>query len=224
MVPVQSGDGWPIQQRWILAGIWLGIAMMLGSWLFEDHVSSASATALRFIGLGIVIVSVIPNLRKRRQWKRGAREEGLSRREIRRSTGLTAGYWITMIVGMGLFGYLMDSVASSPSDVGRVVLAVAVIAGVGVVMGTRFEAVAAAARVRQGVALRGWWTSRAGIGTTLVLSIGAIMAALSALLAWPERSGFRIVGMIVVLSAGSGAGAAITRLRSPPAKAIARQP
>ncbi|WP_419551203.1 hypothetical protein [Candidatus Poriferisodalis sp.] len=214
MLSVPPDGHRPNRQRWVLVSIWVGVAMMLGSWLLEGEISSGSATALRFIGLGVVVVSVIPNLRKRRQWVRNARDSGLSRRETRHSTGLSAGYWVTMIVGMGLFGYLMDFVKSSPSDVGRVVIAVAVITVVGVVMGTRFEVVAAAARGRQGVALSGWWTSKAGIGTTLVLSVGAIIMAFMALLTWPDHSGFRIVAMIVVLSAGSGAGAAITWLRS----------
>ena len=225
MLPAWPGSDRPTQRRWITAAIWLGLAVMLGSWLLEDQISSGSATTLPLIGLvvglGIVILSVIvggiPYWCKQQEWKRSAREEGFSRREIRRSTGLTVGYWITMFVAIWLVQYLIDFVASSPHDVGRVVLAVTVVVVVGVMTGKRLEVVAAAARTREGITLSGWWTSAAGIRTTLVLSIAAIIAALLALLAWPDRSGLRIVAMIVAVSAASGGRAAITRLRSPPA-------
>ncbi|WP_419910006.1 hypothetical protein [Candidatus Poriferisodalis sp.] len=118
---------------------------------------------------------------------------------------------------MWLVRYLIDFVASSPHDAGRVVLAVTVVVVVGVMTGKRLEVIAAAARTRQGITLSGWWTSTAGIRTTFVLSIAAIIAALLALLAWPDRSGLRIVAMIVAVSAASGGRAAITRLRSLPA-------
>lgn len=223
MLPAWPDSDRPNQRRWIAAAIRLGLAVMLGSLLLDDQISSASATSLPLIGivvgLGIIIVSVIPNLCKQRQWKRSARQEGFSRREIRRSTGLTAGYWITILIGIWLFQYLIDFVASSPHDAGRVVLAVAVVVVVGVMTGKRLDVVVAAARTRQGITLSGWWTSTAGIRTTLVLSIAAIIAALLALLAWPDRSGLRVVAMVVALGAASGGSSAITWLRSPPAEA-----
>ncbi|MCY4516155.1 MAG: hypothetical protein OXB99_02825 [Acidimicrobiaceae bacterium] len=215
MVPVPpDGDRSNLQRRILIGVSWVGSAMVLGSWLLEDAGSSGSATTLRLLGLGAIFVVCIAGWRKIRQWTRNARDTGLSRREARRSRGLSAGYWVTMCVCLSIFNYLTISVTYSPSDVGRIVIAVAVITVSGVVMGARLEIVGAAARTRQGLTLGEWWTSKAGIGTTLVLSFGAIIAALTALLTWPERPGVRIVAMSVVAIAGCGAGATITRLRS----------